>query len=250
MVIEIVKSLKPYFVPTESADLNRVISNQEIINSKLIFDFEKNQLIAEFQINIANIVLKNQKNETQINNSADIISSRKDELWKTTCFEFFLKDKLSTSYIEMNVNDIGQWNFYRFKNYRERDFDNPLTALVMPSQIKFNKKNTQPTKSAQLINPTELDKLEAAAFQLTTLSIHWPLSLVLNSIFNSDFSSSNLTSKINYKPDVLQRLQLNMTAVTEAKKINFWAIKHRTEKPDFHDFGSMQDLSSLLESTV
>ena len=45
-------------------------------------------------------------------------AERKDELWKTTCFEIFLL-KNDGSYIEGNFSPNGSWNFYQFSSLRE-----------------------------------------------------------------------------------------------------------------------------------
>lgn len=45
--------------------------------------------------------------------------SRKHELWRDTCFEFFLGIKNSPKYWEFNLSPTGDWNVYRFENYRQ-----------------------------------------------------------------------------------------------------------------------------------
>jgi hypothetical protein len=44
---------------------------------------------------------------------------RKDELWKHTCFEAFIKPIGSDSYWEVNLSPSGDWNVYRFTSYRQ-----------------------------------------------------------------------------------------------------------------------------------
>ncbi|NDJ20683.1 hypothetical protein GS682_03300 [Nostoc sp. B(2019)] len=44
---------------------------------------------------------------------------RKHELWKDTCFEFFLSIKDSEQYWEFNLSPLGHWNVYRFDGYRQ-----------------------------------------------------------------------------------------------------------------------------------
>lgn len=43
-----------------------------------------------------------------------------ENLWQTTCFEIFLKNKQFPSYYEFNFNSSGDWNLFYFSNYRER----------------------------------------------------------------------------------------------------------------------------------
>lgn len=47
---------------------------------------------------------------------------RKDELWKTTCFEFFLALKAQSHYWEFNLSPSGDWNVYRMEAYRKVGF--------------------------------------------------------------------------------------------------------------------------------
>lgn len=44
---------------------------------------------------------------------------RKNELWETTCFEFFLGLKDSPFYWEFNLSPSGDWNIYFFEDYRQ-----------------------------------------------------------------------------------------------------------------------------------
>lgn len=43
---------------------------------------------------------------------------RKDELWKSTCFEAFLFYN-EPDYIEINISPSGAWNAYSFSSYRK-----------------------------------------------------------------------------------------------------------------------------------
>jgi len=44
---------------------------------------------------------------------------RKDELWKHTCFEAFIKPAGQDQYWEINLSPTGDWNVYRFSSYRQ-----------------------------------------------------------------------------------------------------------------------------------
>jgi hypothetical protein len=44
---------------------------------------------------------------------------RRDRLWEETCFEFFIAMKDSHRYWEFNLSPSGDWNVFRFSNYRE-----------------------------------------------------------------------------------------------------------------------------------
>ena len=43
---------------------------------------------------------------------------RADELWKTTCFELFLKPAGGDAYCEFNLSPSERWNAYDFDGYR------------------------------------------------------------------------------------------------------------------------------------
>lgn len=45
--------------------------------------------------------------------------SRKDGLWKTTCFEAFFKNPHQPGYLEWNAHRNGDWNLYAFDDYRK-----------------------------------------------------------------------------------------------------------------------------------
>lgn len=46
-------------------------------------------------------------------------TSRADGLWKTTCFEWFLKPLSGEAYWEANFSPTGQWNLYLLEGYRK-----------------------------------------------------------------------------------------------------------------------------------
>lgn len=44
---------------------------------------------------------------------------RADNLWKTTCFELFLKRTGEPDYLEVNVSPSSNWAVYKFDDYRK-----------------------------------------------------------------------------------------------------------------------------------
>jgi hypothetical protein len=48
--------------------------------------------------------------------------TRKDELWKATCFEFFLAIQDHPQYWEFNMSSSGDWNVYYMDAYRRVGF--------------------------------------------------------------------------------------------------------------------------------
>lgn len=59
---------------------------------------------------------------------------RKHELWQTTCFEFFLGRIDSAQYWEFNLSPSGDWNVYRFHDYRQ-GMQEELAIVALPYQI-------------------------------------------------------------------------------------------------------------------
>jgi hypothetical protein len=43
---------------------------------------------------------------------------RADNLWKTTCFEAFLRDQAGDGYLEINLSPSNRWAAYAFDGYR------------------------------------------------------------------------------------------------------------------------------------
>lgn len=58
---------------------------------------------------------------------------RADALWKTTCFEFFLRRAGEAGYVEFNLSPSGQWAAYAFDDYRQgmADLDVLAPAIEM-----------------------------------------------------------------------------------------------------------------------
>src|SRR5262245_36879984 len=46
-------------------------------------------------------------------------SHRADGLWKSTCFEAFLRTPGSAAYLELNFSPSSEWAVYRFDDYRQ-----------------------------------------------------------------------------------------------------------------------------------
>ncbi len=56
--------------------------------------------------------------------------TRKYGLWETTCFEFFLGLEGSNRYWEFNFSPSGDWNMYRFENYREGMIEDTIIKSI------------------------------------------------------------------------------------------------------------------------
>jgi hypothetical protein len=62
--------------------------------------------------------------------------ARKDELWKATCFEFFVAVKDQPGYWEFNMSPAGDWNVYRMDAYRRIGFRSETGLTELPFTIK------------------------------------------------------------------------------------------------------------------
>ena len=52
---------------------------------------------------------------------------RADELWRTTCFELFLRPQGSEAYVELNLSPSERWAAYDFASYREGMTERPAS---------------------------------------------------------------------------------------------------------------------------
>ena len=62
---------------------------------------------------------------------------RWDNLWETTCFEFFLALADSPRYWEFNLSPAGHWNVYRFEDYRQ-GMQPETQFLTLPFEVTVN----------------------------------------------------------------------------------------------------------------
>jgi hypothetical protein len=62
--------------------------------------------------------------------------SRRDELWKTTCFEFFLGIKEQPQYWEFNISPSGDWNAYHMDMYRRVGFREETSIQRLQLEVR------------------------------------------------------------------------------------------------------------------
>lgn len=82
---------------------------------------------------------------------------RKDELWKKTCFEFFLKNPETSAYYEFNFSTDQEWNIYAFESYRK-----PTPPLRSDDFRIQNIKWRNGEFQAQILNQTNWYDMEVA----------------------------------------------------------------------------------------
>ena len=80
-------------------------------------------------------------------------STRQFDLWEHTCFEFFLGSRDSSQYWEFNLSPSGNWNVFRFPNYRQ-DIAEEMAFNKLPFQVLHD-------NSLQVMAKIDLDKIIA-----------------------------------------------------------------------------------------
>ena len=63
-------------------------------------------------------------------------NARRDELWKATCFEFFLATPQSPEYWEFNMSPSSDWNIYHMDAYRRAGFREESLIQQLPFEFK------------------------------------------------------------------------------------------------------------------
>ena len=121
---------------------------------------------------------------------------RRNELWQTTCFEFFLALKGSPKYWEFNLSPAGYWNIYRFDDYRQ-GMAEELAFQSLPFLVKI--KPDSLTLSLSLDLETIISSTQALEVGITTV----------------------IQSNIN-------------DLISEQNSITYWALTHVSKEADFH----------------
>ncbi|MEM9879981.1 MAG: DOMON-like domain-containing protein [Pseudomonadota bacterium] len=106
---------------------------------------------------------------------------RRDDLWKTTCFEAFLAPSDTPAYYEINCAPSGHWAAYRFSSYRQGQSQADID-LAAPVDVAVY--NNHITLHAVLRMPFELDEVriglsavvEERAGPLSYWALHHPKS--------------------------------------------------------------------------
>lgn len=123
---------------------------------------------------------------------------RKDELWKATCFEFFLAVKGQSLYWEFNMSPSGDWNVYRMDAYRRVGFSEETSI----QRLQFEVWNAC----------VERSRNEAGILTL------------------------NAAADLSPLVQPTQSLEIGITAVIQTKDgyETYWALTHPAPYADFH----------------
>jgi len=62
--------------------------------------------------------------------------SRTDDLWKSTCFEFFVAIPNQPEYWEFNISPSGDWNVYKMDAYRRVGFREETAFTQLPFHLE------------------------------------------------------------------------------------------------------------------
>ena len=130
---------------------------------------------------------------------------RKDELWKTTCFECFVPGRGISSYLEFNGSPSGDWNWYSFQGYRAAMKPVPLSSRLEPKAVSLSKSDRE-------------------------LEVTWvlPMSGILQGF------ASHGESVQAFDP-----MGLSVVLHTSAATL-YYALAHDGVKPDFHTRASFR----------
>jgi hypothetical protein len=94
-------------------------------------------------------------------------SGRKDELWKSTCFEFFLAVHGQPTYWEFNMSPAGDWNVYRMDRYRRIGFREEASVQRFPFVVE-QKENEFTLDAVVDLNPI-LEPNQVLEFGITAV---------------------------------------------------------------------------------
>ena len=124
MISDRVFTLKPFNVSESNSKLN--------ITGNIVRDGNQLNLDYLLQGDLSTVIIP----------SPAKIPTRKHELWQTTCFEFFIGIEHSPKYWEFNLSPTGDWNIYRFSNYRqEMEEETAFTSLPFKVIQQLNSLN-------------------------------------------------------------------------------------------------------------
>ena len=128
------KKLKRFFKLKQFKNEKSSINNFEVS-----MEIKDNLFLLSYSIcgNIPDIIIPGIENFTLNNKS---YYQRRDELWKSTCFEFFIKEKNNKSYSEINVSPDYYYNVYSFNDYRTGMKQENSLSLKNIEKIKKDKK--------------------------------------------------------------------------------------------------------------
>ena len=120
---------------------------------------------------------------------------RKDDLWRSTCLEFFLAEPGGQGYWEFNLSPSGHWNVYRFTGYRQA-MDPELAYTELPFQVKGQRTSLTLDLSLPMPDAALADR---------------PLEMAITAV-----------------------LAISSVSADQDDTCTYWALSHSGDQPDFH----------------
>jgi hypothetical protein len=131
---------------------------------------------------------------------APVGSVRADQLWQHSCFEAFVAAPVEAPYCELNFAPSGAWAAYRFAAYRR---DLRLLELDPPPEVAFR---SEPARVALRAGLDLAELLGGLAME----------------------------GRLRVRPPEFLELALSAVIEDDAGELSYWALSHRSERPDFH----------------
>jgi hypothetical protein len=102
------------------------------------------------------------------------LCERADELWRTTCFELFVRSVGSDAYVEFNFSPSTRWAAYAFDSYRAGMRD---LTLAVPPRIERTDSGIRVNLAASALPPSPSRVSVSAAIEHTDGNIsYWALA--------------------------------------------------------------------------
>jgi hypothetical protein len=139
---------------------------------------------------------------------------RADELWRHTCFEAFVRVGDSKAYHEFNFAPSGDWNAYRFLDYRQgMAREQAVDPPAIETDVRQAPLSAEHVEGLRAAGSDPLDRFDTPFFMLT----------------------SNIEMERTALPiDVPWRFGLSAVIEERNGTRSYWALKHPPGEPDFH----------------
>ena len=154
---------------------------------------------------------------------APVKRARADGLWQRTCFELFVFDEDSGSYMEFNFSPSGEWAAYAFDGYRTgmRPLDVKAPTITSSDPDQFRSGMEERLADIGLDQEVIEGLLDAPTPDMPATATRYALSAMLE---DDAF-------------DTTGRWWLGISAVIEEADStrSYWALAHGPGEPDFHN---------------
>ncbi|HVJ01003.1 MAG TPA: DOMON-like domain-containing protein [Sphingomonas sp.] len=134
--------------------------------------------------------------------------TRRDELWRTTCFEAFLRVEGESDYYEFNFAPSRDWAAYRFTGYREG---------MAPARVEVDE-----VQWAQMHPPRPGESYSSAEHDEYGRTHGWQTAEV------------DLSQLMDLPVDRPWRVGLSAVIEEQNGRKSWWALAHPPGAPDFH----------------